>query len=266
MANLSTPSYWFIFHEDIVLLQKEADQYTIPFEVNPPIDVDYSLEVDFPDGIPCKAAWVSNELEETENYYPINLRASWELLDHALFEKAGKASQILYWDKNSRFCPACGTKTNQTTPITKICPFCSKELYPVISTAILALVQKGDSLLLVRTYNFRGTFHSLVAGFLEAGETLEQCVAREVLEETGLTVDNITYFGNQPWPFPSGLMVGYICNYVSGDIKLQDDELISGAFYTKENLPELPRKLSLARKMIDWWLEGPIPKNLSLPI
>ena len=135
------------------------------------------------------------------------------------------------------------------------CPKCGREVYPSISTAILVLVRKEDSLLLVHARNFKGTFNSLVAGFLETGETLEECVAREVKEETGLDVTNITYFGNQAWPYPSGLMVGFIADYAGGEIKLQEEELSSGDFYTRDNLPELPRKLSLARKMIDWWLE-----------
>ena len=109
--------------------------------------------------------------------------------------------------------------------------------------------------LLVAARNFKGRFNSLVAGFLETGETLEECVAREVKEETGLDVKNITYFGNQPWPYPSGLMVGFIADYAGGEITLQDEELSSGDFYTRDHLPELPRKLSLARKMIDWWLD-----------
>lgn len=95
-----------------------------------------------------------------------------------------------------------------------------------------------------------------MAGFLETGETLEQCVEREVREETGLTIRDITYFGNQPWPYPSNLMSGFIADYVSGEIKLQEEELSSGSFFSKDNLPEIPRKLSLARKMIDWWLES----------
>ena len=108
----------------------------------------------------------------------------------------------------------------------------------------------------VHARNFRGTFYGLVAGFLEVGETLEQCVQREVMEETGLRVKNITYFGNQPWPYPSGLMVGFIADYESGEIKLQKDELSAGAFYSKENMPEITRKLSIERKMIDWWLSN----------
>ena len=144
----------------------------------------------------------------------------------------------------------------RNTPIMKKCPSCAYEIYPPISTAIIVLIRRGEEILLVHAHNFRGTFYGLVAGFLEVGETLEQCVQREVMEETGLRVKNITYFGNQPWPYPSGLMVGFIADYESGEIKLQKDELSAGAFYSKENMPEIPRKLSIARKMIDWWLSN----------
>ena len=95
-----------------------------------------------------------------------------------------------------------------------------------------------------------------VGGHFEKGESPEECLLREVKEETGLDIKNITYFGNEPWPYPSGLMVGFIADYAGGEISLQDEELSSGAFYTRENLPELPRKLSLARKMIDWWIKN----------
>ena len=114
--------------------------------------------------------------------------------------------------------------------IMKKCPACGNEMYPSISAAILVLVRKEDSLLLVHARNFKGTFYSLVAGFLETGETLEECVMREVKEETGLDIKNITYFGNEPWPYPSGLMVGFIADYAGGEISLQDEELSSGAF------------------------------------
>ena len=181
----------------------------------------------------------------------------YEYLPLSHYQTAGKAHEILHWDRNSRFCSACGTPMEQKESIMKRCPKCGREVYPSISTAILVLVRKKDSLLLVHARNFKGTFNSLVAGFLETGETLEECVAREVKEETGLDVKNITYFGNQPWPYPSGLMVGFIADYAGGEINLQDEELSSGDFYTRDNLPELPRKLSLARKMIDWWIEHP---------
>lgn len=138
----------------------------------------------------------------------------------------------------------------------KKCPACGYEIYPPISTAIIVLIRRGrDEVLLVHARNFRGTFYGLVAGFLEPGETLEQCVRREVHEETGLQIDNITYFDSQSWPYPSGLMVGFTADYASGTIKLQDDELSAGAFYHRDHLPELPQKLSIARRLIDHWLK-----------
>ena len=247
--------YWFLFYKDQLLLQKENDTYTIPYGENPPVPVSHTLEVDYRDGLPARTAELDTPVEGNDRYVHMGLRASWDYISRACYEKAGKAFQLLYWDSHSRFCPVCGTPTVQTTSIMKQCPSCKHEIYPTISAAMIVLIRKEDSILLVHARNFRGTFHGLVAGFLEVGETLEECVRREVREETSLEVDNITYFGNQPWPYPSGLMVGFIADYVSGEIKLQDEELSSGAFYTKDNLPEIPRKLSLARKLIEWWLD-----------
>ena len=189
-----------------------------------------------------------------EGWTTQGLRTSFELIGLADYRAAGKAYQILYWDAHSHFCPACGTRTEQYTDIMKRCPQCGFELYPQISTAIIVLVRRGeDEILMVHARNFRGTFYGLVVGFVETGETLEQCVRREVHEETGLEVTNIRYFDSQPWPYPSGLMVGFTADYASGTIKLQDDELSAGAFYHRNHLPELPQKLSIARRLIEAW-------------
>ena len=254
MSNVNNV-YWFIFFNDQLLLQKKGETYTIPYSINPPVPVKNVLEVSLLEDMPACTASVDTPLEETAEYLPMGLRASYDYLDPILHKIAGKAYELIYWDQHSRFCPSCGTKTVMQTTISKQCPNCKYEIYPVVSLAILVLIRKGDAILLVHARNFRGSFYGLVAGFLETGETLEECVRREVMEETGLEINNITYFGNQPWPYPSNLMVGFIADYVSGTIRLQDEELSEGAFFTKDNLPELPRKLSLARKMIDWWLE-----------
>ncbi|HBA30201.1 NAD(+) diphosphatase [Parabacteroides goldsteinii] len=254
MSNVNNV-YWFIFFNDQLLLQKKGETYTIPYSINPPVPVKNVLEVSLLEDMPACTASVDTPLEETAEYLPMGLRASYDYLDPVLHKIAGKAYELIYWDQHSRFCPSCGTKTVMQTTISKQCPNCKYEIYPVVSPAILVLIRKGDAILLVHARNFRGSFYGLVAGFLETGETLEECVRREVMEETGLEINNITYFGNQPWPYPSNLMVGFIADYVSGTIRLQDEELSEGAFFTKDNLPELPRKLSLARKMIDWWLE-----------
>ena len=253
MSNVNNV-YWFIFFNDQLLLQRKGETYTIPYSINPPVPVKNVLEVNLLEDMPACTASVDTPLEETAEYLPMGLRASYDYLDPVLHKIAGKAYELIYWDQHSRFCPSCGTKTVMQTTISKQCPNCKYEIYPVVSPAILVLIRKGDAILLVHARNFRGSFYGLVAGFLETGETLEECVRREVMEETGLEINNITYFGNQPWPYPSGLMVGFIADYAGGDIHLQDDELSSGNFYTRDHLPELPRKLSLARKMIDWWI------------
>ncbi|MDL2222060.1 NAD(+) diphosphatase [Parabacteroides sp. OttesenSCG-928-N08] len=250
----ATNFYWFLFYENAILLEKSANGYTIPKSTKAPYPIGLPLKMEDYEDTPCRIAALKEQVEETDRFLLMDLRASWDLLDPTLYGRAGKASQLLYWDNHSHFCPVCGTGTEQVVPNMKSCPACGFELFPVVSTAILCLVRKGDELLLVRAHNFRGTFHGLVAGFLEPGETLEECVAREVLEETGLTIDNITYFGSQPWPYPSGLMVGYFADYKAGDIRIQEEELKEAAFYSRENLPELPRQLSLARRLIDQWL------------
>ena len=257
--NKTTQSWWFVFYKDQLLLEKkENGTFALPYGEIPPvfmIEKTTVHDVTTLEGSNCKAFSLTRPIKESAKYVLVGLRASYECLPVDHYQAAGKAHEILHWDRNSRFCSACGTPMEQKESIMKKCTNCGREVYPAISTAILVLVRKGDSILLVHARNFKGRFNSLVAGFLETGETLEECVAREVKEETGLDVKNITYFGNQPWPYPSGLMVGFIADYAGGEITLQDEELSSGDFYSRDHFPELPRKLSLARKMIDWWLD-----------
>ena len=241
-------------------MNQEANGYRVPFGEEPPVKVPVGStihNIGDMEGIPCKAYAIHTPIpgDEAPLRQMIGLRASYDELPFEEYYKAGKAFEILNWDKNTRYCPSCGVPTHQISDIGKKCPECRQEFYPHISPAIIVRITKGDSILLVHARNFRGTFYGLVAGFLEAGETLEECVHREVMEEVGLRIKNLKYFGSQPWPYPSGVMIGFTAEYESGTIKLQDEELNAGAFYTKDNLPEIPRKLSLARKLIDDWLE-----------
>jgi len=142
------------------------------------------------------------------------------------------------------------------TDISKRCESCGKEVWPQLATAVIVLIHKGDAVLLVHARNFRGDYYGLVAGFVETGETLEEAVCREVKEEVGLDIKNLRYFGSQPWPYPCGLMVGFNADYEGGDIHLQKSELSAGAWFNKNNLPEIPDKLSIARRLIDDWLEN----------
>ena len=156
------------------------------------------------------------------------------------------------------YCPKCGARTFvERNEKAKQCTTCGFVYYFNPSSAVACFIRnsKGELLLVRRAKEpAKGTL-DLPGGFVDMYESAEDAAHREVKEETGLDVTNIPYFGNQTWPYPSGLMVGFIADYAGGEIKLQEEELSSGDFYTRDNLPELPRKLSLARKMIDWWLE-----------
>lgn len=248
---------WYLFYGDQLLLQETPEGVAIPCGAEPPVAVDRSFTVDYQGAGRARAAHLAAPVE-ANGYRMVGLRASWDLLPQAAYDEAGKAFQLLYWDTHSRYCPVCGTPTEQTTPICKRCPQCGNELYPPIAPAIIVLIRKGEEVLLVHARNFRGNFHGLVAGFIEVGETLEECVRREVREETGLEIKELRYFASQPWPYPSGLMIGFTAQYAGGSLKLQAEELSTGAFFKKDSLPEIPRKLSLARKLIDAWLEGKI--------
>lgn len=248
---------WYLFYRDQLLLQERPEGLAIPSGAEPPVAVDRAFTVDYQGAGTARAAHLTAPVE-LSGYRMMGLRASWDLLPQAAYDEAGKAFQLLYWDTHSRYCPVCGTPTEQTTPICKRCPRCGHELYPPIAPAIIVLIRKGEKILLVHARNFRGNFHGLVAGFIEVGETLEECVRREVREETGLEIKELRYFASQPWPYPSGLMIGFTATYAGGSLKLQTEELSTGAFFSKDNLPEIPRKLSLARKLIDAWLAGKI--------
>lgn len=256
---------WFLFYKDQLLLQpRNSDSQTgrIAFQIPQGADIPKLeasqpvLEVIAQDGTPLQAVSVPKTTSCPPGWQWVGLRASFDLLSLEEYLQAGKAYQMLYWDQHSKFCPVCGTVTEQHALNMKQCPTCGYEIYPPISTAIIVLIKRGeDEVLLVHARNFKGNFKGLVAGFLEAGETLEQCVEREVMEETGLCIHNIRYVASQPWPYPSGLMVGFVAEYLSGEIKMQEEELSTADFYHRDHLPELPRKLSIARKLIDAWLE-----------
>jgi NAD+ diphosphatase len=141
------------------------------------------------------------------------------------------------------------------TDISKKCTECGKEIWPQLAIAVIVLIHRDDEVLLVRARSFRTDFYGLVAGFVETGETLEEAVAREAIEETGVKLKNIRYFGSQPWPYPCGLMVGFHADYDGGEIHLQRSEIEKGGWFRYDNLPQIPEKLSIARMLLDDWLK-----------
>lgn len=186
----------------------------------------------------------------------MNLRESWPRMDAVQYQAAVKGMELVNWAKGERFCAACGAKLRRHSEISKICPACGKEYFPRLNPAIVVLVKRGEEALLVHARTLKGNVHALVAGFVETGESLEECVRREVKEETALEIDEIRYLGSQAWPYPFQLMMGFTAAYKSGTLRFADGELTSGGFFTRQNPPVLPSPPSLTRRIIDCWVAG----------
>ena len=248
---------WFIFYKDTLLLAKQGEKFAVPAGEEAPVGLSKSSSVmevgTTDDGTPIKTFALNAPVINDTAFEWVDLRKSFHLLPREHYLKAGKCRELIYWDSNTQYCGTCGTPLRMHTPISKRCPQCGREIWPALSPAIIVLVHKGNEALLVHARNFKGDYYGLVAGFVETGETLEEAVHREVAEETGITITNLRYFGSQPWPYPNGLMVGFEADYVAGNIHLQKEELSHGAWFSKEKLPAVPDKLSIARKMIDHW-------------
>lgn len=242
---------YFVFCQSDLVLEKTNDGYQIPTEL--PVEMKPWSTVMNVDG--DKACRIEKPLHENERYEMCGLRQSFYKLSQEDYLKAGKCHELLYWDQNTKFCGVCGGPMRFDTDISKKCEHCGKEVWPQLATAVIVLVRKDKEVLLVHAKNFRTDFYGLVAGFVETGETLEEAVHREVMEETGLHIKNLKYFASQPWPYPCGLMVGFMADYDGGKIHLQRSELSKGSWFDKDHLPQIPEKLSIARQLIDHWLE-----------
>ena len=251
--------YWFVFCKGDLLLEKTSDgRYTIPYQEEAPTPLKEWTNVHtitpFGDDDVCTYT-IDGPVTDNPRYEMCGLRATYNKLPHELYQIAGKCQEILYWDANTRFCGVCGGPMKMHTEISKRCTHCGKEIWPLLATAIIVLIRREDKVLLVHARNFRGKFFGLVAGFVETGETLEEAVVREVHEEVGIKIKNIRYFASQPWPYPCGLMVGFTADYVSGDLHLQRSELDDAGWFVRDHLAPVPDKMSIARQLIDSWLE-----------
>lgn len=202
-------------------------------------------------GLPCYAA----ELESLPEGYSgemMPVRSLFSLVGADAIYLAGRATQLLDWQKNHQYCGRCRTATEvKIGEFCMQCPACGLAVYPRISPAVMVLISRGDDLLLARGHHFKPGVFSALAGFVEAGETLEQCAHREVLEEVGIEIANLRYFRSQSWPFPNSLMVAFFADYAGGEINPDPKEIEAADWFSRSAMPTLPDPVSIARQLIE---------------
>ena len=202
-------------------------------------------------GVPCYAAEL-DQLPENIAGALMTLRSLFSVAGAEAIYLAGRAIQLLDWQQNHRYCGRCGAPTTiKAGQFAMSCPACGLVAYPRISPAVMVLISRGDELLLARSPRFRPGIFSALAGFVEAGETLEQCASREVLEEVGIAITNLRYFASQSWPFPHSLMVAFLADYAAGVITPDPSEIEDARWFPRSALPLLPEPPSIARRLID---------------
>ncbi len=254
-APIEGEAWWFVFRGNTILIRRDPTRVELPFVAHPqalgldPLRTQYLGTLD---GRHCFSAECPEDAEPPEDLHFAGLRSLFGVIDDATFLLAGRAVQIVDWDRSHRFCGRCGTPTERKEhERSRACPSCGQTHYPRLAPVAMALVRRGRELLLARSPHFPPNMMSALAGFVEPGESLEECLIREVQEEVGVVVNNLRYFSSQPWPFPHSLMVAFHCDYVSGDITPQAGEIEAADWFTPEQLPVLPHRLSIARRLIE---------------
>lgn len=248
---------WFALHQNSIIVVKNGQSVALPSGASPWPKFarpDNALLLGEVDGVACFACALPDDAPLPDGYGAFGIRDLYGHLEETHYAIAGYATQMLLWQTSSNYCMNCA---GPLTPINgewgKRCQACRRAYYPPVNPCTITLVHDGDRILMTHKDGW-GPRYGLVAGFVEPGETLEDNVTREILEETGVTVTDIQYWRSQPWPFPHQLMCGFYARYVSGEIKIDEAELDDAKWFRYDALPVIPPPLSIARQLIDHWV------------
>lgn len=248
------PGYWAIIQGNNTLLRSGTIRLELPFGVLPDwlAPSEEPLVIGVWRGRPLRAFPVDKECTVQPPFVAEALNAVVQTIDDATLGIGGLARQILHWELQSRFCSLCGGRTNPfSREWGRQCSVCDAKQFPKISPCAIVLVRRDHEVLLVRNSSWPAGRYSLAAGFLGVGESLEECAAREVREETGIEICDITYVGSQSWPFPSQIMTGFVATYAGGELVVDYTELEDARWFPVTQLPALPPTRSIARRIID---------------
>jgi NAD+ diphosphatase len=254
---------WFLIHPRGLVLRREgSDGVALPSDEDAAafgVDPREGHALGSLDGEEAIAAALSADVPVASPFELVDafgVRGFYRALGEERFRFAGMANQLVDWASTHRFCGRCATPTERVLDERAMrCPSCGLFAYPRISPAIIVLVRRGEEALLARGARFPLPFYSTLAGFVEVGETFAEPVAREIREEVGIEVRDIRYFGSQPWPFPHSLMIAFNAEWARGDIVIEPEEIVDAKWFRPDALPTIPPRLSIARRLIDAWLE-----------
>ena len=259
--NPYVEAHWFIVRRGDVLIEEGPEGLRIPLHRgDPPIEGYARHVIGSLRGVLSYAVDAGEDTtEEPSGYRWMPLRGLFGQIDEVTWTAAGRAEQIVAWDRTHRYCGRCGAETDRhPKERARVCPRCRLMQFPRLSPATITLVTRGDNdeeVLLAHGRQFGARFFSCLAGFVEPGESLEQCVAREIMEEVGVEVTDIRYFNSQPWPFPNSLMIGFQAKYAGGELNLQESEIAEAGWFTVDDMPPHPRGgMSIAGWLIEDWL------------
>jgi NAD+ diphosphatase len=262
------PVWCFLFKDKKLLIAHTENTVSIPRVhdvADLPVTLSSSQYLGSLDGVHCLTGEIDNTSELPENMSFQGLRSLYGSLKDDLFAVAGRALQINDWDNTHQFCSKCGGRLVQKqNERTKSCPQCDLTFYPRLSPAIIVAVTRGDTILLAHAKRFSSGIYSVIAGFVEPGENLEECVQREIKEEVDIEIANIKYFDSQAWPFTNSLMIAFTAEYARGSIQVDGDEISDAGWFKANDLPEIPGNISIARKLIDWFVEQNITGGPSI--
>ena len=253
--DIPNESHWIVVRAGHVMVEAGAE--ALPFGPQPPAGG--SSDRHFLGTLDGHGVWAIDfdESEEPPDWHElVHLRGLYGRLPEEQWVVAGRAEQIIQWDRTHRYCGRCGTETrHHTKDRARECPRCSQLAFPRLAPAVIMLIERDDEILLAHGRQFPRPFFSTLAGFVEAGESLEQTVHREVKEEVDIDVTDVSYFGSQPWPFPHSLMIGFTAKYAGGDIVIQEEEIVEAGWFRADNLPPYPTgRMSIAGWLIEDWL------------
>lgn len=253
---------WFLFQENKIMLLKEYEHYIVPRNK----DID-NMNIDM-DNIQCMGGFQGHNCHcgeiiqkiQGENIEFLDLMTFSKETEKNIYTLATKGNLFVKWMKLNKHCGKCGSKMYLKDSYTEralVCSNCGNTTWPRTSPAIIVAITKGDKLLLAHNKRFSEGKYSVLAGFVEYGETFEECVRREVYEEVGIEIKNIKYFGSQPWPFPNSMMVGFTAEYLDGEIEEDGEEIVHADWFSKEEIPQkYTKSISIGSQLIEWFMKN----------